>query len=218
MGHHHEHHHGHNHGHSHIEAGMGKIYGWSIGLNLAFVAVEVAVGIMCGSMGLVSDAGHNLSDVLALVLALIAFWLVKRDGEKAKYKAAWISFINAILLAVAIGVIVWESIEKLMEGDIETLDGSIIGWTAGVGIVINGVTTLLLSRGKKDDLNRRGAYLHMLADTLVSVGVVISGIVIYLTGWNMIDVILSLVIAIVLIFSCWGLLRDTYKEIIFLSR
>lgn len=213
MGHHHEHEHHHGAEALKIEAGMGKIYGLSIGLNLIFVAIEAIVGIWNGSMGLVSDAGHNLSDVLALVLALIAYWLVKRDGDEARHKASWIAFANAILLAIAIIAIIWESVEKLTDGNTGQLDGAIIGWTAGVGIIVNGITTWLLSRGNKDDLNRKGAYLHMLADTLVSVGVVISGIVIYFTGWYLIDTILSLAIAIILIGSCWGLLKESYRAL-----
>lgn len=217
MGHHHEH--GHGHAHSHgaesikIDANMGKIYGWSIGLNLVFVGIETIVGIWSGSMGLVSDAGHNLSDVLALGLALIAYLLLKRGGEGAGRKSAWIAFINAFLLAVAIAVIIWESIEKLLDGNVELLDGAVIGWTAGAGIIVNGITTWLLSRGNKEDLNKRGAYLHMLADTLVSVGVVVSGIVIYYTGWSLIDTILSLAIAVILVGSCWSLLKESYKAL-----
>ncbi|MCQ2201624.1 MAG: cation diffusion facilitator family transporter [Bacteroidales bacterium] len=210
MGHHHEHEHHHGAEALKIEAGMGKVYGLSIGLNLVFVAVEAIVGFWNGSMGLVSDAGHNLSDVLALVLALIAFWLVKRDGEKARHKASWIAFVNALLLAIAIIAIIWESVEKLTDGGTGYMDGAVIGWTAGVGIIVNGITTWLLSRGNKDDLNRKGAYLHMLADTLVSVGVVISGILIYFTGWYLIDTVVSLAIAVILIGSCWGLIKESY--------
>ncbi|MBR1851475.1 MAG: cation transporter [Bacteroidales bacterium] len=211
----HEHHHHHHH---HIEAANGeKIRGIliiSILLNLLFVAVEAIVGLTQNSLSLLSDAGHNLSDVLSLVLVLLAIHLAKVHQTKHftygyKKSTVLISLLNAILLLVVVGAILAESCHKFLNPS--PVNGAAVSWTAGVGIVINGLTALLLMRGQRGDLNVRGAFLHMAADTLVSVGVVISGIAISLTGWNIIDPIVSSAIAIVILVSTWGLLRDSLR-------
>lgn len=183
-------------------------------LNLLFVGVEAIVGFWQNSLSLLSDAGHNLSDVFSLVLVVVGLHLVKVHSNEHytygyKKSTILISLANALLLLVAVGVIVAESLHKLRQP--AAIDGAVISWTAGVGILINGLTTLLLMRGQKGDINIRGAFLHMAADTLVSIGVVISGIVINYTGWFVIDPILSLVIAIVILFSTWELLRDSMR-------
>lgn len=214
---HHEHHGHHHHHHHHIDADNGqmrKILWASIILNLLFVGVEAGVGLWQNSLSLLSDAGHNLSDVFSLVLVVVGLHLVKVHSNEHytygyKKSTILISLANALLLLVAVGVIVAESVHKLREP--AAIDGAAISWTAGVGILINGVTTLLLMRGQKGDLNIRGAFLHMAADTLVSVGVVISGIVISCTGWFIIDPIISLVIAAVILISTWELLRDSMR-------
>ena len=193
---------------------MRKILWIAIILNLLFVGVEAGVGLWQNSLSLLSDAGHNLSDVFSLVLVVVGMHLVKvHSNERYTYgykkSTILISLANALLLLVAVGVIVAESVHKLREP--AAIDGTVISWTAGVGILINGVTTLLLMRGQKGDLNIRGAFLHMAADTLVSIGVVISGIVIKHTGWFIIDPIISMVIALVILVSTWDLLRDSMR-------
>jgi len=211
----HEHHH-HHHDH-HVAADNGqmrKILWTAIILNLLFVGVEACVGLWQNSLSLLSDAGHNLSDVFSLVLVVVGLHLVQlHSNERYTYgykkSTILISLANAILLLVAVGVIVAESIHKLREPI--AIDGAAVSWTAGVGILINGLTTLLLMRGQKGDINIRGAFLHMAADTLVSIGVVISGIVIMYTGWFIIDPIISMVIAIVILVSTWELLRDSMR-------
>ena len=186
----------------------------SIVLNLAFVAVEAAVGFWQDSLGLISDAGHNLSDVFSLVLAMIAFRLAKVHSSRKftygyKKSTVLISLLNAIILLVAVGAIVIESIHKFSSPS--PINGAAVSWTAGVGIFINGITAWLLMKNQKHDLNVRGAFLHMAADTLVSVGVLASGIVISVTGFSFIDPIVSLVIAFVILVSTWHLLSESLR-------
>ena len=217
MSHEHHEHHEHHHHHHHIVADNGqmrKVLWASIKLNFLFVGVEASVGLWQDSLSLLSDAGHNLSDVFSLVLVVVGLHLVKVHSNEHytygyKKSTILISLANALLLLVAVGVIVAESVHKLREP--APIDGAVISWTAGVGILINGLTTLLLMRGQKGDLNIRGAFLHMAADTLVSIGVVISGIVIKHTGWFIIDPIISIVIAVVILISTWELLRDSMR-------
>lgn len=214
---HHEHHEHHHHHHHHVVADNGqmkKVLWASIILNLLFVGIEAGVGLWQNSLSLLSDAGHNLSDVFSLALVVVGLHLVKvHSNERYTYgykkSTILISLANALLLLVAVGVIITESVHKLREPS--AIDGTVVSWTAGVGIVINGLTTLLLMRGQKGDLNIRGAFLHMAADTLVSIGVVISGIVIKHTGWFVIDPIVSLVIAVVILITTWELLRDSMR-------
>ena len=209
--------HEHHHHHHHVAADNGQMRNilWAaIILNLLFVGVEAGVGLWQNSLSLLSDAGHNLSDVFSLALVVVGLHLVKvHSNERYTYgykkSTILISLANAILLLVAVGVIVAESVHKLREP--AAIDGAAISWTAGVGIVINGLTTLLLMRGQKGDINIRGAFLHMAADTLVSIGVVISGIVISFTGWYIIDPIIGIVIAVVILVSTWELLRDSMR-------
>ena len=193
---------------------MRKVLWVAILLNLLFVGVEAGVGLWQNSLSLLSDAGHNLSDVFSLVLVVVGLRLVQVHSNSRytygyKKSTILISLANAILLLVAVGVIIAESVRKFREP--VAIDGSVISWTAGIGILINGLTTILLMRGQKNDLNIRGAFLHMAADTLVSVGVVISGLVIMHTGWFVIDPIISIVIAIVILVSTWELLRDSMR-------
>ena len=213
MGHTHEHHH-HHHAEASDVASLKGIYWVSIALNLAFVGVEAGVGLWKGSLGLLSDAGHNLSDVFSLVLALVAFRLAGTRGNKHftygyRKGSILISLLNAVILLVAVGAIVLESIHKLRQP--VAVDGGAIAWTAAVGILVNGLTTFLLMRYRKSDINSRGAFLHMAADTLVSVGVVVSGIVISLTGWSVIDPIIGLVIAVIILVGTWDLLSESLR-------
>ena len=196
---------------------MNGIFVFCIALNLFFVGVEALVGLTQNSLSLLSDAGHNLSDVFSLVLVLIAFHLAKvRSGAHYTYglkkSTVLISLVNAVLLLVAIGGIVIESIHKFSEP--ADVNGMAVTWTAGVGILINGLTVVLLMRGQKSDINVRGAFLHMVADTLVSVGVVISGIIITWTGWNVVDPIVSLIIAFIILLSTWSLLSSSLRLIV----
>lgn len=214
MANHHEH--SHHHEHHLVPASLNKIFIFCIALNLLFVIIEAGVGFIYNSLGLLSDAGHNLSDVFSLLLALVAFRMAKLHATHHftyGYKKATIliSLANAMILLVAVGAILIESIYKLKNP--EPVSGEAISWTAGIGILINGLTTWLLMRDRKKDLNVQGAFLHMMMDTLVSVGVVISGILISFTGWNWIDSIISLLIAAVILISTFGLL----KESLFLS-
>jgi len=214
MAHAHHDHSGHHHEHAHQLTSLNGIYYLSIALNLAFVGVEAGVGIWSDSLGLISDAGHNLSDVFSLILALIAFKLAASHSTRRltygyKKSSVLISLLNAVILLIAVGAIVVESIHKF--SDPAPVNGGAVAWTAGIGILINGFTAWLLMRQQKHDINTRGAYLHMAADTLVSVGVLISGIIISLTGWTVVDPVISLVIAAVILISTWELLSESLR-------
>ena len=183
-------------------------------MNLLFVFVEVAVGLAYNSLGLLSDAGHNLSDVFGLILAFLAYKLAqvapnRRYTYGYRKSTILVSLVNAIILLVAVGAIALESVRKLQSP--EPIDGAAVSWTAGAGIVVNGLTAWMLMKGRKNDLNMKGAFLHMVADTLVSVGVLLSGIVISFTGFTIIDPIISLAIAVVILFSTWSLLADSLR-------
>ena len=204
----------HHHHHTASTQSLNGIFIFSIVLNVLFVLIEAGVGLWQDSLSLLSDAGHNLSDVFSLLLVLVAFRLAKvHSNERYTYgyrkSTVLISLLNAVILLVAVGAIVIESIHKFNEP--AEVNGIAVSWTAGVGILINGLTAFLLMHGQKNDLNVRGAFLHMVADTLVSVGVVISGIIIYYTGWNMVDPIVSLIIAAVILISTWELLSDSLR-------
>lgn len=207
MGH---HHHDHNQG----ITSLNKAFTIGITLNAVFVITEFAAGFWYNSLGLLSDAGHNLGDVASLVLAMLAFRLAKVHPTASytygyKKSTVLVSLLNAVILLVAVGVIMAESIENLMHP--RPVEGEAIAWVAGIGVVINAVTAWLFMKDKEKDLNIKGAYLHMAADTLVSVGVVASGIIIMYTGWYVVDPIIGLLIAIVIVISTWGLLRDSIR-------
>lgn len=189
-----------------------KAYRISIALNAGFVILEVAVALTFRSMGLLSDAGHKLIDVFALVIALVGFRLGRRqDGKDFGRISAGIALANALILLVAVCIIVWESIAKLSAP--EPVNGAAISWTAGVGILVSGLSAWLLMRGR-EDINTRAAFLHMATDSLLSLGVVVSGIVISLTGLDVIDPVVSLVIAAVILFNTLRLLRDALKTLL----
>ena len=205
----HEHHH-----HEHAVTSLNKAFILGIALNVAFVAVEFAVGLYYGSMGLLSDAGHNLSDVASLLLAMLAFRLAQaRATPKYTYgykkSTVLISLLNSVILLIAVGVIVAESIGRMLHP--EPVVGGAIAWTAGVGVAINGFTAWLFMKDKDRDLNVKGAYLHMAADALVSVGVLVSGLVISWTGWTVVDPIVGLAVAGVIVASVWSLTRDSLR-------
>lgn len=210
MSHSHNHTHGHDHGHAHGAIAYDRIFRWGVGLNLVFVAVEAAVGLRLESLALLADAGHNLSDVLGLVLAWVAHYL----GQKAptpRYTYGWrrssilAALLNSGLLLLAMGAIAWEAIQRLQSPS--PIPGVILMVVAGIGIVINGLTAWLFMAGRHSDLNLRGAFLHMAADTLVSLGVVLTGLAITLTGWLWVDPVISLVIVVVVVVGTWDLLQ-----------
>ena len=210
----HEHHGLHHHHHHHAIERLSTIYIVAVALNLAFVVVEVIAGLVGHSLGLLSDAGHNLSDVFSLLLAMVALKLASSHATRRftygyRKASVLISLLNAIILLVAVGAIMVESVRKFMHPS--DVNGTLIIWTAAVGIVINGLTAWALSRQQQHDINTRGAFLHMLADTLVSVGVVVSGVVINLTGWTIVDPIIGLVIAVVILVSTWSLLSESLR-------
>lgn len=209
-----EHHHTHHHEHVHQITSLNRIFVAVIVLNLLFVAVEAGIGFYKNSLGLLADAGHNLGDVFSLVLALIAFKLSKAHRNKRytygyKKSTVLISLLNAIILLVAVGAIIMESIRKI--GLPAEVDGAAVSWTAGIGILINGVSAWLLRTNQKSDINVRGAFLHMAADTLVSIGVVISGFIISRTGYMIVDPIVSLFIALIILISTWHLLTESLR-------
>ncbi|MGZ8363022.1 MAG: cation diffusion facilitator family transporter, partial [Caulobacteraceae bacterium] len=206
--------HGHGHGHAHhhhVPAGDGR-YMLAIGLNLAFVAVEVGMGLYAGSTALLADAGHNLSDVLGLVLAGGAAWLARRRGDERRTygfgKATILAALaNAVALVFACGAIALEAVKRFNDAGSQHPD--IIIGTAAAGFVINLLTALLFMRGGKHDLNERGAFLHMAADAGVSLGVVGAGLLIWWTGASWIDPVASLLIVAVILAGTWELLRDS---------
>ena len=210
---HHDHSHAHDHaGHSHAPDSFGAAFAIGAALNTAFVIAELIFGYAANSLALISDAVHNLSDVIALLLAWGAAWLAQRKPTQQYtygYRRASIlaALFNAGLLLVAVGGIVVEAVNRLYE------PAPVAGWTvmlvAALGVLVNGGTALLFMRGRHGDLNIRGAYLHMAADAGVSLGVVIAAGVIMLTGWLWLDPVISLVIAAVVFWSGWGLARDS---------
>ena len=208
------HEHSHQHSHAINAESLNKAFIIGIVLNLAFVVIEFAAGFWFDSLALLSDAGHNLSDVVSLVLALLAFRLAKvKANERYTYgykkSTILVSLLNAVILLVAVGAIVIESIHKLSNPAV--VPGGAIAWVAGVGVLINAFTAFLFMKDKEKDLNVKGAYLHMAADTLVSVGVLVAGIVISRTGWYIIDPIIGLIVAVVILISTWNLLHDSLR-------
>ena len=193
---------------------LNRAFVGGIALNVAFVAFEAAMGFLYDSVGLLSDAGHNLTDVAGLLLALAAFRL-ERVHAAPRYTYGYrkstvlISLLNSLLLLLAVGVIVAEAIRRLIRP--EPVEGGVIVWTAGAGIAVNSLTAWLFMKDKKRDLNVRGAFLHMVADALVSVGVLVSGLVIGWTGWTIVDPVVGLVVAGVIVGSVWSLLRDSLR-------
>lgn len=208
----HEHHHHHHHPTLTYDQTTGRNFILGIALNLAFVLIEAGAGLWLGSLALLSDAGHNLSDVFSLLLALLAFRMMRvRPSQKYTYgykrMTILVSLVNALLLFVAVAAILWSSVEKILHPS--PVQGDVVAWVAGIGILVNAFTAYLFFKGKDHDLNVKGAYLHMAADTLVSVGVLIAGVVIQLTGWYIVDPLIGIVVGVAILFSSWGLLRDS---------
>lgn len=213
----HDHSHSHStgHGHSHAPASFNRAFAIGIALNLGFVVIEAFYGWRTDSLALLADAGHNLSDVAGLVLA----WggaLAGKLKPDARHTYGWqrgtilAAFANALLLLMAIGALAWEATGRLLSPEpTVSAQGVTIMVVAGIGIVVNTVTALMFMRGRSHDLNIRGAYLHMVADALVSVGVVIGGALTLWQGWVWLDPVISLVIAAVVLLGTWSLFRQS---------
>jgi len=203
------------HEHHHEISSLNKAFLWGIALNAIFVVVEYsAAAFWSNSLGLFSDASHNLGDLASLILAMLAFRLAKVHPNSSytygyKKSTVLVSLLNAMILLIAVGIIVAESIGKLFHP--KPVEGSAIAIVAGVGVIINALTAWLFMKDKDKDLNVKGAFLHMAADALVSVGVVVSGIVIYNTGLYIIDPIIGLIIAAIIVYSTWDLLHDSIR-------
>jgi cobalt-zinc-cadmium efflux system protein len=209
---------GHAHGHHHAAppAGFDAAFALGSALNAGFVAAEVVFGLAAHSVALLADAAHNLADVLGLLLAWGAVWLGRRRPTPTRtygYGRSSIlaSLVNAVVLLVGVGGLTVEALQRLASGasSAGAVDGGTVMAVAAGGIAVNGITAWLFARGRKGDLNVRGAYLHMASDALVSAGVVLSGLAVLLTGWGWLDPAASLAIAALILASTWGLLRDS---------
>ncbi len=205
--------HDHNHNHSH-STNYSKAFAIGIGLNLVFIAVEVFYGLLANSSALIADAGHNASDVLGLIFAWFAIWLAKRK-PKGRYSYGFkkstilISMLNALLLFAAVAIIGWDAIDRFKNP--VDVAGTQVMIVAAIGVVINTLTALLFIKGQKDDLNIKGAFLHMAADAAVSLGVVIAGLLILKTGLQWIDPTMSLIIIVVIVVGTWRLFVDSLR-------
>lgn len=195
-----------------LNRNYGKAFALGIGLNLIFIVVEVIYGLIANSSALLADAGHNASDVLGLVFAWTAMWLatIKPSGKYTyglRKTTILVSILNSLLLFGAVAVIAWDAIGKFKNP--EPVAGSQIMIVAAIGVVINTLTALLFMKGQKDDLNIKGAFLHMTADAGVSLGVVVAGLLINLTGKQWIDPVTSFLIIAVIIWGAWRLFTDS---------
>ena len=205
---------GHSHSHTPVITNLNKAFVIGIALNLAYVIIQVVIGLKVNSLSLLSDAGHNFLDVAGLVLAMIAFKLSKsKSTEKYTYgykkSSILISLLNAVILLISIGAIGYEAVFRLR--DPQPLPGITIAIIAGIGIVINGVSAFMFFRDRESDINVKSAFLHLASDALVSLGLVLGGIIIYYTHLYWIDPLLSLIICAVIIASTWGLLKKSLR-------
>jgi cobalt-zinc-cadmium efflux system protein len=214
MAHEHDHHDHHDHHHSPVLTGVTAAFVVGIIFNFLFVIIEVVSGLYIHSLSLLSDAGHNLADVAALALALLAYRLADvKPTDRYTYglrrASILVALLNAVVLLISIGAIAYEAVRRFIHP--EPLPGTTIAIVAGIGILINSGTALLFMRQKDKDLNVRAAYLHLASDAVVSLALVIGGIIIYYTGLFRIDAILSLIVAGVIVGSTWRLLRDSLR-------
>jgi cobalt-zinc-cadmium efflux system protein len=213
----HDHGHDHSHGHHHHHGDpntMGRAFAIAIVLNTAFVAIEFFYGFLANSTALMADAGHNLSDVLGLMLAWGAAILAKRTpngrytyGLRSTSMLA--ALFNAMLLMAACGGIAWEAVQQLVHPD--PVAGLTVSVVAGVGILVNGFSAWLFMAGGKDDINIRGAYLHMAADAAISLGVLVAGVIVRYSGWNWLDPLVSMAIVAFIAYSTWSLLKQAMR-------
>jgi cobalt-zinc-cadmium efflux system protein len=210
----HPHDHDHDHGHAHHAppANFDRAFKIGIALNLFYVAIEAGYGLATGSLALVADAGHNLSDVLGLVMAFVAA-ILSRRGPTPRYtyglrsSSILAALFNAVFLLLAMGAVAWEAVQRLAHP--QPVPGVTVMVVASVGIAVNALTAWLFASGRKGDINIRGAYLHMMSDAAVSLGVVAAGGVILLTGWLWLDPLVCLAIVAIIVAGTWGLLRDS---------
>jgi cobalt-zinc-cadmium efflux system protein len=211
------HHHNHNHSEKHHHPApnnQGRTFVITIFLNMVYVVVEFAYGFLANSTALIADAGHNISDVLGLLLSWGAVILARKQPSKRytyglRSTSILAALANAMLLLVACGAIAWEAIHRFSQPP--SIAGLTVSVVAAIGIAINGLSALLLMKGSQGDLNIRGAYLHMAADTAVSLAVVIAGVAMFYTGWYWLDPTISLVIVVVIVIGTWDLLRDSLQ-------
>jgi cobalt-zinc-cadmium efflux system protein len=217
MAHTHDHHPHSHHSHHHAPQSFNWSFGIAITLNLAFTLFQVTYAFLAHSMSLMADAAHNFGDVFGLVLAWGANWLMLRPARKRYsygYKKITIlaALINALILVATSALITYESIYKLLH--LSEVNAHIVMVVAMIGIVINGGTALLFMKGSHADLNIKGAFLHLLGDALISIGVVVSALLILYTGHNVIDPAMGLLIVVIILWGTWGLLRDSVRLIL----
>ncbi|MBJ7308892.1 cation transporter [Rugamonas sp. CCM 8940] len=215
------HQHGHSHGHGHHHHGdpnsHGRAFAIAIVLNTLFVGVEFGYGFIANSTALMADAGHNLSDVLGLMLAWGAAILAKRaPNQRYTYGLRGTSMLaalfNAMLLMAACGAIAWEAVQQLLHPN--PVAGLTVSLVAAVGIAINGFSAWLFLAGSKDDINIRGAYLHLAADAAISLGVLLAGLVVMATGWSWLDPLVSMAIVALIVWSTWSLLHESLRLVL----
>lgn len=211
----HQHHHEHHHAHTISPDSIGhKIFATAIVFNTTFVVVEVGFGLHADSLSLLADAGHNFSDVIGLFASWAAMIMAKRlpttrftYGLRSSTILA--ALANTMLLLIAVGGVTWEAIMRLNSP--QAVNGMMITWVALFGVVINVATAMMLMRGRKDDINQRGAYLHMLGDAVIALGVAAGGVLVVKTGWLWLDPAISLVIAILILVGTWGLFKQSFR-------
>ncbi|MDR3610171.1 MAG: cation diffusion facilitator family transporter [Ignavibacteriaceae bacterium] len=200
-------------GHTHEpEINYNKAFTWGIALNVIYIVIEASFGYLIHSMSLIADAGHNLSDVLGLLLAWGAGYIAKSIATNTRTyglrkSTVLATMFNSLLLLIVVGGILIETIRKFMHP--QPVAGNMMMLIAGIGVIVNGLTAFLFIKGKDRDLNIKGAFLHMAADAGVSLGVVIGGLIIIFTGWMWIDPLISILIGIVITISTWGLLKQS---------
>ena len=213
MAHQHSEHH-HSHSHSHEVTNVNTAFLIGIALNTAFVIIELVFGFATSSLALISDAGHNATDVLSLLLSLFAFKMMKvKASEKYSYGykkiSILVSLINAIFLIATTAVIFYEGIRRINEP--VAIQGKLISIIAFIGILVNVISAWLFFKGKEKDINVKSAYLHLMSDALVAFGVVVAGVIIYFTHWFWLDTVISFVIGIIILAGTWNLLNDSIR-------
>ena len=200
--------------HSHAPQNFNRVFAIGVALNLVYVIAQLGFGIVAHSLALIADAGHNLGDVLGLVLAWGASYLARRPATPQRTygwrrTSIMAALFNAVFLLLAVGAITWEALRRFNRGG--TVDPNIIVVVAAVGVVLNGVTAWLFRAGRKADLNIRGAFLHMAADAAISAGVVLAGLAIRFTGWIWLDPATSILINLIIVIGTWSLLHESFN-------
>lgn len=203
----------HNHDHAHAPLNFGRIFAFAVIINAIFVLIEAGVGWWINSVALLADAGHNLSDIMGMLLAWGAYWLAQRKPtERYTYgfsnASIFAALLNAMILIFAVGLMISEAWDRFQHP--LPVPGGTVMIVAGIGVLLNGLTAMLFMRSQ-DDLNMKGAYLHMLADAAVSAGVVMGGAVMLYTGWMWVDPLTSIVIALAIVWATWSLLTDSLR-------